>query len=75
MSEQITSSEEIKSELKKALMTGNIHAAEKLLQAGKQAGAFTEVEFMQLKQAIEKTKFGVANPVQDPELYAIIAKM
>jgi len=74
MSEQI-SGEEIKSELKKALMIGNIHGAEKLLQEGKQAGVFTEVEFTQLKQAIEKTKFGVANPVQDPELYAIIAKM
>jgi len=74
MSEQI-SADEIKSELKKSLLMGNIHSAEKLLQEGKQAGIFTEVEFTQLKQAIEKTKFGVANPVQDPELYALLAKM
>jgi len=74
MSEQITA-EEIKSELKKALLTGNVHAAEKLLEEGKKVGAFTEVEFMQLKQAVEKTKFGVTSPVQDPELYAVLAKM
>jgi len=74
MSEQ-TTSEEIKSELKRALLIGDLHTAEKLLQEGKRSGVFTEVEFTQIKQAIEKSKFGLTSPMQDPELYAIAAKM
>jgi len=74
VSEQL-SPEEIRSELKKALIIGDTHTAEKLLLQGKSAEAFTPMEQIRIQQAIEQVKFGITNPTQNPDLYAIAVKL
>jgi len=66
---------DVKSELKRALIMGDTYRAEKLLSQGKELGVFTQTEFVQLQQAIEKAKFGTMKPLQDPDLYALASKM
>ena len=74
MSEQM-SAEEIRSELKKALIIGDIHSAEKLLMQARSVEAFSPMEQVRIQQAIEQAKFGVTNPMQNPELYALAVKL
>lgn len=65
----------VRSELKHALITGNMHEVEKLLRQARNVEAFTPMEIARIQMAIERAKFGVSNPIQDPELYALMAKL
>lgn len=74
MSEQL-SAEEIRSEIKRSLLIGDIHSVERLLSQAKAVEAFSPMEQIRIQQAIEQAKFGVLNPTQNPEIYALAVKL
>ena len=69
MSELATEEVDVKSEVKKAIIMGDMHKAEKLIMTNPEA--FSQMERIQLLEQIKKTQFGTTNP----ELMALAAKM
>lgn len=63
------SSEEVKSELKRALITGDMFKAEQLVRNHPEA--FTQLQRTEIMEVINRARFGVT----DPETYGKIAEL
>ena len=67
--------EDYRSKLKEALLVGNLHEAQKILREAKTSEAITPVEYARIQRVIEQANFGKTTPMQNPELYALAAKL
>lgn len=70
---ELEKTEEARSELKRALLVGDLRRAEDILRHHPEA--FTQTEQARLAQLIERARFGTTTPVQDPELMATAARL
>lgn len=73
MSETVT--EDYRSKLKEALLVGNLHDAQKILREAKATEAITPMEYVRIQQVIDQVRFGKTTPMQNPDLYALAAKL
>lgn len=73
MSLEEVSADEVRGQIKKALLIGDMHTAEKLLMSNPEV--FGQMERMQLMEQIQRAQFGTMNPIQNADLMAMAAKM
>lgn len=69
---EVVEREKVESELKKAIMFGDINKVENILMQHKDV--FSQVELVKLQMIVQNAKMGKFS-VNDPELLALAAKM
>lgn len=69
MGQSVVSSEEVKDELKKALLSGDTVKAERILMHHPEA--FTQLQKSEIMEVINRAKFGVT----DPDVFGKVAEL